>query len=58
MGGKFGYGTVIMAAMLGFFTQLAFKMFKFDVKTVQHRIIDEEVASLKQFLDKRKVRQN
>lgn len=58
MGGKFGYGTVIMAVMFGFFTQLAFKMCKFDVKTVQHRFVDEEVAVFKEFLNKRKIRQN
>lgn len=58
MGGKIGYGTAIMVAAFGFFIQLAFKMCKFDVKSVQHRSIDDEVAFFKDYLSKRKVRQN
>ena len=36
MGGTVGWGTLIMSLGLGFFTQTAFKIFKFDVKKIVH----------------------
>lgn len=58
MGGKFGIGTIIMAATFGFFVQLAFKICRFDVKNVQHRSINEEVAWARALLLKRKMSEN
>ena len=46
MGGKVGWGTLIMSLGLGFFTQTTFRIFKFDVKEVVHRYIDQDIAFL------------
>lgn len=46
LGGFVGFGTLFMALGVGYFVQLAFKLFKFDVKTVQHRFIDDDVKLL------------
>lgn len=56
MGGFLGIGTIIIAFSIGYFVQFAFKLFKFDVKTVQHRFIDEDIRYVKQwFMRKEKV---
>jgi uncharacterized protein len=50
LGGYVGMGTLIMALTTGYFVQAAFKVFKFDVKTVKHRFIDEDIKFLKEKL--------
>lgn len=53
LGGFFGWGTIFTAVTIGFFIQFAFKVFKFDVTTIEHRFIDEDIRWLKQrFLSK------
>ncbi|MFZ7134082.1 MAG: YczE/YyaS/YitT family protein [Eubacteriales bacterium] len=47
LGGSLGLGTVYMSLSVGFFVQLAFKIFHFNVNTVQHRFIDEDIRWLK-----------
>jgi uncharacterized protein len=44
MGGSVGFGTLVMAILFGRFLQLAFKVFKFDVRQVRHRYIDQDIA--------------
>lgn len=47
LGGSIGVGTVIMALIVGFSVQLVFKLFKFDVSSVKHRYIDEDIKYIK-----------
>ena len=44
MGGSVGLGTLVMAVLFGRFIQLVFKLFKFDVRQVRHRYIDQDFA--------------
>ena len=44
MGGKVGWGTLLMSLGLGYFVQTTFKIFKFDVKQVVHRYVDQDIA--------------
>jgi len=44
MGGSVGLGTLVMAILFGRFIQLTFKLFKFDVRQVKHRYIDQDFA--------------
>lgn len=53
LGGFIGVGTVVMAVTIGYFVQFAFKLFKFDVKTVEHRYIDEDIKWLYRKLRKK-----
>ncbi len=46
LGGSVGIGTVVMALSTGYFVQFAFKIFKFNVKEVKHRFIDEDIKYL------------
>jgi len=46
MGGSVGLGTLVMAVLFGRFIQLTFKIFKFDVRQVRHRYIDQDFALL------------
>lgn len=48
MGGFVGVGTIIISLTTGYFMELAFKLFKFDVKVVSHRFIDEDISFLKE----------
>ena len=50
MGGFVGVGTLVMALSIGYFVQFAFKLFKFDVKSVKHRFIEEDVRLIKSYL--------
>jgi uncharacterized membrane protein YczE len=50
MGGSVGIGTLIMALTTGNFVQLAFQIFKFDVKKVEHRFIDDDIKLLRKML--------
>ncbi len=42
MGGSVGIGTLVMAILFGRFLQFTFKLFKFDVRQVKHRYIDQD----------------
>jgi uncharacterized membrane protein YczE len=46
MGGYVGAGTFVMALTTGYFIQFAFKIFKFEVREVQHRFIDDDFKYL------------
>lgn len=50
MGGFVGIGTLIMALTTGYFVQLAFQLFKFDVSKVHHRFIDQDIKLLRKIL--------
>jgi uncharacterized membrane protein YczE len=50
LGGSVGAGTLVMALTIGVFVQLAFQLFKFDVKKVEHRFIDEDIKLFKKML--------
>jgi len=52
LGGSVGWGTLIMSLALGFFFQTTFRMFKFDVKKVEHKYIDQDFSFLIQKLKK------
>ncbi|MGM9985953.1 MAG: YitT family protein [Bacillaceae bacterium] len=39
LGGTFGFGTIFMSLTIGYFIQIAFKIARFDVKKVNHRVI-------------------
>lgn len=52
LGGSVGWGTLIMSFGLGFFIQISFKMFNFDVKKVEHKYIDQDLALLIQKIKK------
>ena len=52
LGGSVGWGTLIMSFVLGFFFQITFNMFNFDVKKVEHKYIDQDFAFLIQKLKK------
>ena len=46
LGGSVGIGTVIMALSTGYFVQLAFKLFKFNLRESKHRFVDEDIKYL------------
>lgn len=46
MGGKVGIGTIYIVFTIGFYLQFAYKICKFDVKSVKHRYIDEDIKFL------------
>ena len=48
LGGTVGFGTLIMVALGGHFLQLVFKIFKFDVRKVEHKFIDDYVKDIKE----------
>lgn len=52
LGGFVGIGTLIMAIVLGYIIQFVFKVFKFDLSTITHRMINEDVKDLKEKLAK------
>jgi len=54
LGGYVGVGTLIMALTLGYIVQFVFKLLKFDVSSVKHRFIDEDLKDLKSKLWKTK----
>lgn len=53
LGGTAGVGTVITAFLTGPMVQLSFKILRFDVKTVRHSYIDEDMKALGKTLRKR-----
>jgi uncharacterized membrane protein YczE len=54
LGGTVGLGTLFMAVVFGRLLQLVFHWFKFDVRQVRHRYVDEDIALLFQRLRSRK----
>jgi uncharacterized membrane protein YczE len=46
MGGTVGFGTAIMAITVGFFVSLAFKIAKFDITSIDHTYIDDDIKIL------------
>ena len=54
LGGTVGLGTLIMVIGGGYFVQFAFMIFKFDVKKVQHKFIDDYVKTIKDMLIEKK----
>lgn len=53
LGGYVGIGTLMMALTLGYIVQFIFKILKFDVSSVKHRFIDEDLKDLKGKLSKK-----
>jgi uncharacterized membrane protein YczE len=47
LGGFVGVGTIVIALGMGYFVQFAFKLFKFDVKAVKHRYVEDDIRFLK-----------
>lgn len=45
-----------MALTVGYFVQFAFKIFRFDVKSVQHRFIDDDIRYVFGLLKKKNER--
>jgi uncharacterized membrane protein YczE len=52
LGGFAGVGTIVIALGMGYFVQFAFKLFKFDVKAVRHRYVEDDIKFLKERLVK------
>lgn len=50
LGGFVWIGTIIVALSIGYFVQFAFKLFKFDVKSVTHRYIEDDIRFVKEQL--------
>lgn len=53
LGGFVGIGTLLMAFMVGPSVQFVFKIFKFDVGTIKHRFIDDDIKLLREKFLKR-----
>ncbi|KNF07051.1 hypothetical protein CLPU_28c00030 [Gottschalkia purinilytica] len=53
LGGFVGIGTLMISLGIGYFIQLAFKIFKFDVKKVRHRLVVDDMKVLKDKLLKK-----
>lgn len=54
LGGTVGFGTLIMVIGGGYFVQFAFKIFKFDVKKVEHKFINDYIKIIKELLSQNK----
>jgi len=54
LGGTIGVGTLIMVLGVGYFVQFAFKLFKFDVRQVNHRFIEDYIKILRDNLAEKK----
>lgn len=52
LGGTIGIGTIITSIGLGYCMQFIFKIFNFNVVSVKHRYIKEEIKSLNSFFYK------
>lgn len=50
LGGMVGVGTLIMVFGGGYFVQLVFKLFKFDIKEIRHTFIDDYPRLIKEAL--------
>ena len=49
LGGFVGVGTILIALSIGYFVQLAFKLFKFDIKKVTHRYVEDDIKFIKDY---------
>jgi len=47
LGGMIGFGTVISVIAIGFFVQIVFKLFRFDVTAVKHETLAETFGIIK-----------
>jgi len=47
LGGSVGIGTLYIVLTIGFFVQTAYKICRFNVKELTHRVIDEDIIWLK-----------
>ena len=54
LGGTVGLGTLFMAVVFGRLMQLVFQWFKFDVRQVRHRYVDEDIALIYKRIKNRK----
>jgi len=54
LGGTVGFGTLIMVIGGGYFVQFSFKIFKFDVRKVEHKFINDYVNNIKERLINKK----
>lgn len=54
LGGTIGVGTLIMVLGVGYFVQFAFKLFKFDVRQVNHRFIEDYIKIIRDNLAEKK----
>jgi uncharacterized membrane protein YczE len=54
LGGTIGVGTLIMVLGVGYFVQFAFKLFKFDVRQVNHRFIEDYIKIIRDNLTEKK----
>lgn len=52
LGGFVGVGTIIIALGIGYFVQFVFKLFRFDVKAVKHRYVEDDISYIKELLIK------
>jgi uncharacterized protein len=52
LGGFVGIGTLIIALGIGYSVQFVFKLFKFDVKAVKHRYVEDDIIFIKERLAK------
>lgn len=53
LGGKVGVGTVIFSLITGYIIQFFFKVFKQDIKKIEHRSVIKEFGMLKKFIKQR-----
>jgi len=51
-GGHVGIGTLLMAFSVGYFVQFVFKILKFEVSSIKHSFIDDDLRTLKEMLNK------
>ncbi len=52
LGGFVGIGTLINALGIGYFVQFVFKLFKFNVKAVEHRYVEDDIRLVRKLLVK------
>lgn len=52
LGGFVGVGTIINALGIGYSVQFVFKLFKFDVKAVKHRYVEDDIRFIKELFVK------
>lgn len=53
LGGRVGIGTVIFSLITGYIIQFFFKVFKQDIKQIEHRSVIKEFGMLKKFIKQR-----
>lgn len=58
LGGKVGIGTAIFSLTAGYIIQFFFKIFKDDIKKIEHRSIISEIKMLKEYVFKNSAKKN